>query len=358
MSETLAGWTVTNAIPPDVITGLMAGQYRQYGGVIRWAPDTGRAGQIVRHLLPAGPRIPTVARDSLQIGNPILAANGTMALAGLSLSVGVIGFAAIMYGKLTHLNRQLSAAAKDLKEIKKLLQLTVKTELEAALRILVLARETDRPEDRMAKLNGIHPTLLKSKMTYRALLADATVRADTLAAAFASEQYFFIASLASAACLAEQGRVNAANQELKEDRDFWVSEVCRIAKEGILRDDPERFMFDSYVEALPTAQLTRFFDFVEGTNRGYRWVDELRKKLSRRAGLKPLFRRADVKLDTQERIPALQRIVARDEVLQGYVAQYDLLGASGLTPSEFGTRVARIDSKVDGYVVLAPPAAA
>jgi len=52
MSESLLGLIVARAIPPEVITGLLTGQYKQYGGVIRWASGTENAGQVVRHLLP------------------------------------------------------------------------------------------------------------------------------------------------------------------------------------------------------------------------------------------------------------------------------------------------------------------
>jgi hypothetical protein len=45
------GWEVARVIPPDVIMGLWTGQYKLYGGVIRWAAGTDNAGQIVRHLL-------------------------------------------------------------------------------------------------------------------------------------------------------------------------------------------------------------------------------------------------------------------------------------------------------------------
>ena len=165
----------------------------------------------------------------------------------------------------------------------------------------------------MATLNEIYPTLLKSKSTYRHALADEYLEAGALDSALACEHYFFIASVASATYLTKRGLLDAATAKLKDDRDFWVSQLRRIAKEQILGDDPERFPFDSYVEALP-----------------------------------------GMKRDTQERIPALQRLVARNAVLQGYIAQYDLLRASGLTPSECGTQVAQVESTV---VVLAPPAA-
>ena len=52
MVESLLGLTVTRAISPEVVIGLITGQYKLYGGVIRWAAGTEYAGQIVRHLVP------------------------------------------------------------------------------------------------------------------------------------------------------------------------------------------------------------------------------------------------------------------------------------------------------------------
>ena len=47
-------WTVASAIPYETLGGLLTGQYKLYGGVVRWAAGTANAGQIVRHLIPAG----------------------------------------------------------------------------------------------------------------------------------------------------------------------------------------------------------------------------------------------------------------------------------------------------------------
>jgi hypothetical protein len=46
------GWTVTQGIPSETIVGLMTGQYKLCGGVIRWAAGTANAGQIIKHLIP------------------------------------------------------------------------------------------------------------------------------------------------------------------------------------------------------------------------------------------------------------------------------------------------------------------
>ena len=54
----IPGWTVIREIPSEVQTGLISGKYQLYGGVIRWAPGTENAGQIVRHLVPSPRLIP------------------------------------------------------------------------------------------------------------------------------------------------------------------------------------------------------------------------------------------------------------------------------------------------------------
>ena len=49
----LPGFEVARVIPHDTIVGLITGQYKLYGGVIRWAVGTEKAGQIISHLLPS-----------------------------------------------------------------------------------------------------------------------------------------------------------------------------------------------------------------------------------------------------------------------------------------------------------------
>lgn len=64
MIESLLNLIVTRAIPSEVVEGLMTGQFKLFSGVIRWAPGTQYAGQIIRHLLPL---------SAQTIGTPILA---------------------------------------------------------------------------------------------------------------------------------------------------------------------------------------------------------------------------------------------------------------------------------------------
>ncbi|MGL4882537.1 MAG: hypothetical protein ACRC8K_15970, partial [Waterburya sp.] len=48
----LPGWAVARTIPFETLAGLITGQYKLYGGVIRWAAGTPNAGEIVKHLIP------------------------------------------------------------------------------------------------------------------------------------------------------------------------------------------------------------------------------------------------------------------------------------------------------------------
>lgn len=49
----LPGWAVSRIIPHETLAGLITGQYKLYGGVIRQAAETPHTGQIVKHLIPA-----------------------------------------------------------------------------------------------------------------------------------------------------------------------------------------------------------------------------------------------------------------------------------------------------------------
>ncbi len=358
MTETLAGWTVTNAVPSDVVTGLHAGQYRQSGGVIRWAPDTVHAGQIVRHLLPVSAD-PTVASG---IVNPLLAAaQSTMTLAGgLNLSVGVMGFA-FLFHKLSELNAKLDGVASDVKAIKEFLELKEKAELETALKNLADAPEFEEPGNKTYTLLSAKETLSLLKMKYEKLLA----KADTLETALGCEQYFFFSSLARATCLAELGEPGMAERQLEKDGQFYKDQVRRVARQFILGDNRERFLFGDYVDLLPANRLAACLDFVEDTHKGLGWIDELRRELAPEGAMALpmalLFggAGAKVKVDVETGVPALLRFVARDELLTGCVAQYNLLETAqpkGLTPSEFGRQAARLGSRLNtDHLVLAPP---
>ena len=64
-----------------------------------------------------------------------------------------------------------------------------------------------------------------------------------------------------------------------------------------------------------------------------------------------------IEAEKQKIIPALQKLAARNKVLQGYVVQYELLEENDITPSQLEEKIAQIEpeSVVDGYIILQPP---
>jgi hypothetical protein len=140
MVESLLNLTVTRSIPSDVMTGLMTGQFKLHGGVIRGAPGTQYAGQIIRHLLPVteqtiGTAILAPTSKALDVVNTyqlhslfgqmnvltvatqqvLQIATGTMVLSGLNLAVTAVGFA-VLNEKLKNLEGQLNEIQKEVRE--------------------------------------------------------------------------------------------------------------------------------------------------------------------------------------------------------------------------------------------------
>jgi len=64
----------------------------------------------------------------------------------------------------------------------------------------------------------------------------------------------------------------------------------------------------------------------------------------------------EIDVEKEKVIPSFQKLVTRNNVLEGYVAQYELLKAHQVTPSEFEKEVALLapEAAVDGYIILQP----
>ncbi len=402
MNDALSGLTVTRAIPPEVITGLLTKQYQMYGGVIRWAPGTEYAGQIVRHLVPVDPQLAAsslspslygpVSSRVLQAANTyqlhsltaatgqiLQAATGTMLLSGLNLAVTAVGFAVIKQ-KLKSLEGQLTQIQQEVRAIRELLELEERAKLRRALRNLLHATQSPNLEGRKQLLGDARNVLGPINEKYRELLP----KADTIETAMGYEEYFSLTSLAHARCFAESGMLDIAKRNIEEDSQFWAEQARRIANDHLLGSNPERFLFGDFVEDAPTSQLIKWLDFAENTEKGYGWIDELRSKMdpwhkqSSSIGvsarktfeeLRNIKRKSSegtknnkrkpfkgIEDEKQRVIPALQKLAARDEVLQGYVAQYELLEENDITPSQFEEQIKQIEPElaVDGYLILQP----
>lgn len=389
MNNTLLGLIVNRAIPPEVLTGLLTKHYQLYGGVIRWAPGTEYAGQIVRHLVPIAPQLATsslfgpVSRGfqavntyqlhTLNIASQqiLQVANGTMLLSGLNLAVSAMGFA-IINQKLKNLEGQLNEIQQEVRAIRELLKLEERAKLGAALQNLLYAAQSRNRENRRQMLFDAKNILAPVNLKYKELLS----KADTLEAAMGYEEYFSLTSLANTRCLAELGMLDIAKRNIEDDSKFWVEQSRRIASDHLLGQNPERFLFSDFVEDAPTPQLIEWLDFAENSEKGYEWIDVLRGRANTWytknkypdvgkganqvfSSIGNVFSRKvpeGIEGEKQKVIPALQKLTARDKVLQGYIAQYELLEKNDITPSQFEEKIAQIEPEavVDGYLILQP----
>ena len=400
MLENLLGLTVTRTIPPEVIMGLLSGQYKQYGGVIRWASGTENAGQIVRHLLPvAGQSIGSplftpissaleavntyqLHRLSGQVGNLTTSVNqlfqiasGTMVLSGLNLAVSAVGFA-VLNEKLKKLEGKLNEIQQEVKAIRSLLELEERAKLGAALRDLLSIADVKNPNHRNTILFNAKNVFGPISLKYKELL----ISADNIEAAMAYEEYFCLTSLAHARCLAELEILDMAFRDISETHTFWKEQSMRITHDLLLADDPERFLFSDFAQEVPISTLAEWLDFAYGEEKGYGWIDELRAKtrpwyaengyveVGKGAAkvTSSLFNFAsqyagkavEKEVDRQHAkiIPSFQKLVARNNVLEGYVEQYKLLEASNTTPIAFEAQAKALaeSQAVDGYLILEP----
>jgi hypothetical protein len=190
------------------------------------------------------------------------------------------------------------------------------------------------------------------------------------------EEYFVLTSLAHSRCLAELGMLGTARDSLESDITFWKDESKRIARDLLLGDSPERFLFSDFVKDVPVSNLIEWLDFAHGEEKGYERLDELRamttgwytgtdiKELGRKTGRtlssigQKISRKTDADLEWQLKkvVPSFQKLIARNSVLDGYVGQYQYLHEHNILPSTFENEIANISPEfhVDGYIILEP----
>jgi len=395
---TIPGLILARAIPPDVLLGLTTGQYKVYGGVIRGAPGTEIAGQIIRHLIPVGEQFVTdplfgpvnvgiQALNTLQLRNlstqvstlamatqqVLQVANATMLLSGLNLAVSLVGFAVISQ-QLSRMDAKLNEIQQEVKAIHAFLELKERSELKAALRDLITAMSLADPENRRALLFNAKNILSPISLKYLELLT----QADSLESGLAYEEYYCLTALAHARCVAELGMLEVAHKELQDARDTWQTQSRRLANQFILGDAPERFLYSDFAAELPAATLVEYLDFAAGEEKGYDRIDDMRgkmatyytadvrKEVTKRASdvmfavgrfasrsAAPSF---DLATDKARRLPALAKLTARNHVIEGYATQYELMAAAKLTPAQLEAQVRQLpaDAAVDGFFILQP----
>lgn len=395
------GWIVARGIPFEVLAGLITGLYKSYGGVIRWAPGTQYAGQIVRHLIPVGGMnvlnaipglnfIPGIIANIqlnelkditryntyqlMQLSGQISSlsqttqqilqiATGTAVLSGLGLAVSSIGFIAIN-NKLNTIDNRLKEIQKDVQSIKYFLESSERAKLYSALSELLKIDAKTAPQNRHTMLHNSRNILAEINMRYREVLSEAT----TIEAAMASEEYFSLTALAKIRCTAELEMLDIAYKEIEETNSFWQSQARRIGQKILIGDYPERFLASDFVEDVSVSELIEWLDFIYEEPKGYVWIDELRRKIDEawypknkglfNKGGSGLNRNIGIGLEKEQKmlIPALRKLIARSKVIEGYMAQYELLENEKMKPSDFENKITKIpeSSAVNGYLILEP----
>jgi hypothetical protein len=370
MDNSLFGLSVLRTVPEDTIWGVLSGQYRLHGGVVRWAAGTPQAGQIVRHLIP----LARVASSSLPPGllhishivrSPDLAlmtrqilqvVTDTMLLSGLNLAVSAISFA-VMLHRLDSIETRLKAIQADVKAIRDLLERRERAELHAALQKLQSIRLVKDRSIRQAMLIQAQGTLSTMVQIYRELF----ICARDAEVALATEEYYCLVMLARSRCSAELSQFDLAQSELAADVKVWSEQARRAARDILIGKHPERFLYQDTVDIAPTSAIVEWLDFANNDPKGYGWIDVLRKDMRRwyrteSVGVVVHGAYSQEKERIYERetvVSGLARLTARHQVLEGQVAQLALLQELNVTPSAFEQRVEQLASlAVEGYIIV------
>ena len=374
--EPLPGWTVVREVPSDVLEGIRRGTYDVCGGVIRRAVGEDGAGQVVRHLLPVrsglgdSGRLRRIMPSRLRTTQSLLhVATGTMLLSGLDLAVSAVGFA-VLNEKLNVLEDDLRVMISKVDGIAELLKLEERAKLKATLKnVSALARHSPVGVREHAFLKAVLDVFGPVNEKYRELLREAPTET-----AMACQEYFALTSLATATCYAELEMTDMARTTLEDDYTFWTERARRIVTRDLLGENPERFFAAEFVSEVSLPEVAAWINFAEDEDKSEEErIDALRQRIhlfadaDRRRGSifgsprgknrSPAMASPEaVEADKGERIPALRRLVARNDVFRGYVAQYALLAENAITPSAFWRKVKALDPArlVDGYVILQP----
>jgi hypothetical protein len=393
----LPGWAVARAIPFETLAGLITGQYKLYGGVIRWAAGTTNAGQIVKHLIstPLSPlgvipginfvpgivanlqlsqikdmtrfnthqlmqmsgQITSLSQTTQQILN---IATGTAFLSGLSLVVSCVGFAS-MNAKLNVIDNKLKNIQKEVQAIKYFLESSERARLYAALNALLKVDAKTATEHRHTILHTSRNTLAEINMRYRELLAEA----NQIETAMAYEEYFSLTALAQVRCTAELGMLDISYKEMKDINLFWQAQGRRIAGKMLIGQYPERFLASDFAKDVLVTELVEWLDFVYEKQKGLYWIDELRLNMNEfwytswfKNDNFGLNKKIGFGLEKEKQIliPALRKLIARSSIFESYTAQYELLEAQQIKPSDFEQQLADLpeSSLIEGYLILEP----
>jgi len=373
------GYDVLRSIPTEVLLGVAKGDYQVFGGVIRWAANTAKAGQIICHLIPATSGI-------LPLASALLPAAGTiyngyklykiggkleiiesisqqilsnskilMMLSGINLAVCAVGFIYIN-NRLSNIESKLNEIQKDVRDIKLFLESQERADLRAAISELVNLDSISELEHRKTVLHNSRQTLSRICERYKELLANS----ETLDKAIMSEEYYFLSSYAKIQCSAELKMFETAEKEIDDMNNYWKKQLQSVTLKYIVGNDPERFLYCEYAKDIPLEIMLELMDFANDDIKGYKWIDELRQKNRNWYPSKLLnwpvnIGTGDVANEKNKIFPAIHKIIAKNNILEGHKSQIKYFAQNKISPSEFNDKVSRlIKNNNDEFIILGP----
>jgi len=378
------GHRVLRSIPPEVSQGLVSGMYKLYGGAIRWAPVTAKGGQIVCLLVPTKSFVNSLEGTApalfANVGNVYSSFNKTslkadqifnvsqeilsisksaMISSGLNLVFSAIGFAYVS-DRLNKIDKKLDEVQKDIREIKAFLESKEHAELRAALNDLLKLTSIKDLETRKTVLHTARQSLSIISERYREQLADA----ENLQKTIINEEYYCLTSYARMHCSAELNMQETVVGEIDEMIKFWDTKIRQVTKKDILRSNAERFLYNEYVNDVPVETLVELLDFAGDEKKGYKWIDELRRKnkswYPENYYHSPLDgERGNLSAEKWLTFPVIQKILARRNVLEGHRSQIEFLAMNKITPTEFEEKISGlVKDEGDDFIILGPSAGA
>jgi hypothetical protein len=343
------GINVARRIPAEFWTGLATGKYTAHGGVVRNV-----AGQIVGHLaMPAasaampvvGPALAGLSSASSLVANAQLVSlsrdvqkvmNFAMAntvLSGLGLATSIVGFA-YLTKRINGIDKTLGEIDADVKDIKRILQSSLRARLQGAVDTYRLAEVAEDLDTRKQLLMQARSSFGELVHHYKSEFAESVRLEETMVA----EGHFVVACMGNAMSTSDLGMCDAAARDLAHHHHEWQS-IARKRCESLLElKYATRLLDGRYVDVLPAKTLVRVLDFAHGKKRGIGWIDEIRKPLGK-------MKIPDFGAIEEPKIEFAKALQARDDILDSYSAHLTFLAPKKVSLTDFARTMSAIVQK-------------
>ncbi len=356
------GLTVVRHIPVQYIGGILTGAYSLHGGVIR---DGG--GRILAHLMSGGAGTLTqvvpgasllssaiangqlyylgheVAAISAKLSTVLTVTSAAATLSGLGLVANIAGYAFI-HKRLDLINSRLNEIGKTVKRIERLL----KTERLALLRAAVVrlhhAEQATVGETKRGLLLQAMNDFANLSQYYLQLWGEPPE--EDIALLNLLDDYYTLSFLGHALAASELSMSDVAAEEFEKHGATWL-DGARMHLKKILADEETVLFYNATADQFSSSEFTDLMDFVNDEQRGFEWVDEIKKKK------KPLFSAPP----PEDLVRLCKKLPARGKSLQAEQAHLRLLAEKNVSASTFAreTDQGRVALGVDAACVLPLP---